>query len=171
MDSRKYLSHEERQQLETMLTERLDRDLRNCTIFLTALYSGTRPQELLNLRWDNIDTKTGVIRIDTIKKGKPRSVPVPKIVRDALERLKTISPDRPFNISSSRLCELWHMYRPSPTKTMHCLRHTFAIGVLKKSGNLKLVQQALGHRNIQNTMVYLDFDYDMKDMKKLMRIR
>jgi integrase len=171
MDNSKFLTDEERIRLETMLFDRIETDTRNAVMFLTMLNTGCRPQELLNLEWDNINTIQGTVFINTLKKGKPRTIPISKKVRDALERLKSKCPTKPFDISSQRLCELWHLYRPNHAKVLHSLRHTFAIDTLKKVGNLKVVQQTLGHKSITNTMVYLDFDYSTKELKKLMKVR
>ena len=38
--------------------------------------------------------------------------------------------------------------------SVHGLRHTFATGLLERTGNLALVQQSLGHRHISTTTVY-----------------
>ncbi|HMN69805.1 MAG TPA: hypothetical protein PKC28_14775 [Bdellovibrionales bacterium] len=37
----------------------------------------------------------------------------------------------------------------------------------KKSKDLRLVQVALGHRNITNTMVYADYVYSQQELRKL----
>ena len=38
--------------------------------------------------------------------------------------------------------------------SVHGLRHTFAIHLLERTGDLRIVQQALRHRNIATTLVY-----------------
>ncbi|MBI1852286.1 MAG: tyrosine-type recombinase/integrase, partial [Planctomycetes bacterium] len=40
----------------------------------------------------------------------------------------------------------------------HCLRHSFAMRVLEKTGDLLLTQAALGHRSIASTMAYVRVD-------------
>ncbi len=42
--------------------------------------------------------------------------------------------------------------------TVHSLRHRFAIQLYRKTGDLLLVQQALGHRSIASTTVYARAD-------------
>jgi len=170
MDSRKFLSDSERESLETYLVSRLDSDLRNCALFLTALHSGARANELLSLTWNEIDLVSGEIFLATLKGGRPRPIVVPKLVREALSRLKTMSPEKPFKISYSRLAELWTLYRPAE-KPFRSLRHSFAMRAYDRTKNIKFVQRALGHRSIQNTMVYLDYDYNANEFKKLMRVR
>jgi integrase len=170
MDSRKYLTAEERESLETSMMSRLETDTRNATLFLLALHSGGRASEVLALEWNQINTLNGEIHINTLKGGKPRTVIVPKSVRSALELLRTLSPARPFEISYKRLNALWNQYRPAK-KTFHALRHTFAIRAYERTKDLRFVMYALGHRNIQNTMIYAEYSYTSSEFKKMMRIR
>lgn len=171
MDSRKFLSDVERTGLEMFLVEQIETDTRNAVMLLTALHSGARATELLNLEWSDINIETGEIYIKTIKGGNPRPVVVPRLVRGGLSRLKLLSPSRPFDISYNRLGEIWRLYRPSKTKPFHCLRHTFAMHVYGRTKDIRFVQKSLGHRNIATTMVYADYSYSAQEFKKLMRVR
>jgi len=71
-----------------------------------------------------------------------------------------------FPISYHRLYQIWHQYRPV-AKKFHSLRHTFAIRLYRKTKDLRLVQVALGHRNITNTMIYADYIYSQQELRKL----
>ena len=88
------------------------------------------------------------------------------------ERLNSYVKDLPkggnnlFPIGYHRLRQIWDWYRPVPKK-FHSLRHTFAIRLYRKTKDLRLVQVALGHRNITNTMVYADYVYSQQELKKL----
>lgn len=73
---------------------------------------------------------------------------------------------RLFPITYSRLKAIWYEYRPVPKK-LHSLRHTFAIVQLKKHGRLDVIKRLLGHKNIQNTMVYADYAYSAEELRKL----
>ncbi len=44
--------------------------------------------------------------------------------------------------------------------TVHSLRHRFAIRLYQRTGDIYLVQQALGHRSIASTTVYASADRD-----------
>lgn len=170
MDSRKFLSDDEREHLEVFLRDRVDTDLRNAAMILTALHTGARAMELLALSWDEINVSNGEIFLATLKGGRPRPVVVPRFVREALARLKVESPARPFDISYSRMVEIWNLYRPA-RKPFKSLRHTFAMRAMVKSNNVHFVQRALGHRNINSTMIYLDYGYSTAEFKKMMRVR
>ncbi len=170
MDSRKFLSADERDRLEQHLLRCLETDGRNATMILTALHSGARANELLSLTWSDINTDTGEVYLATLKGGRPRPVVVPKIVRDALKRLKVESPERPFNISYQRLAVIWSEYRPTP-KPFRCLRHSFAMHVYQRTKDIHFTQRAMGHRSISNTLIYMEYDYSMQEFKKMMRVK
>jgi len=50
----------------------------------------------------------------------------------------------------------------------HILRHTFATDLLRSTGNVRLVQKALGHASLATTMIYThivdeQLDYALKN--------
>lgn len=171
MNPLKFLTEDEREHLEAFLKSRIETDTRNAVVLLTALHSGARPSELLAIQWNDVNLETGEMFIRTLKGGRPRPVVVPRFVRDGLALLKAISPDKPFCISYSRLTEVWHEYRPSPLKPLKCLRHSFAMRAYSRTKDVRFVQKALGHRSINNTMIYLEYEYTAQEFKKLMRVR
>lgn len=170
MDSRKFLTKDERSHLEDHLKRSLENDLRNATMLLMSLYTGARASELLAIEWENIDIDSGEIYIKTLKKGRPRFVIVPKFIRAALMKLKDHGGTKPFPISYNRLGEIWREHRPCK-KTLHSLRHTFAMNVYEKTGNIVFLQKSLGHKNMGNTGIYLDVDYTGSEWGKMMGIK
>lgn len=170
MNSFKFLSEDEIKNLETVLIQNLERDRRNTVMLLTALYSGARASELLALSWDDVNENSGEIFLRTLKRGKPRFVVVPKFLAKQLATLKREQPSRPFNVSYNRLGEIWRLYRPTK-KNLHCLRHTFAMRLLRKTKNIHFVQRAMGHKSINSTMVYLDYEYTSSEFKRMAGIR
>ena len=42
-------------------------------------------------------------------------------------------------------------------KTLHCLRHTFALRKLMETNNISLVKELLGHSSVQVTEIYTQF--------------
>ena len=137
--------------------------------------SGLRLAELTQLKPNDIDFQEETVRV-LGKGGKARIVPVGKKALEALkgwlERRSTmIKPEedalflsqRGKAISSrtishrlkgrSRQQGLHQNVHP------HMLRHSFASHVLQSSGDLRAVQEMLGHAHITSTQVYTHLDF------------
>ncbi len=167
LNKNKYLLDPEYEALHKLVTEFLDRDARNCLLILLALYTGARATELLNLRRIDVNTYDRSVLIRGLKGSSDREIPLPGWLFSNLERyLKTLQQERLFPISYTRLVQIWQHYRPIHKK-FHTLRHTFAIRLYKKTKDLRLVQVALGHRNIMNTMIYADYVYSQQELRRL----
>jgi site-specific recombinase XerD len=70
-----------------------------------------------------------------------------------------------FDISYKRLHQVWQEWKPV-NKKLHSLRHTFAMNLYKKSKDLRLVQTAMGHRSINSTMIYQEYEYTTQEYRK-----
>lgn len=168
LNKNKYLLDPEVHSLEYLLKRHQEQDLRNCLLIWVALKTGARAQEVLNLRVNDLNSYDQAIFIRGLKGSNDREIPIPKDIFRRLElHSQGFSPqDLLFDISYQRLYQVWDLYRPC-RKSFHSLRHTFAIHLYKKTKDLRLVQVALGHRNINNTMVYADYIYSKEELKKL----
>lgn len=143
------------------------RDPRNCLLIQVALKTGGRAQEVLNLNKADLNTYDETVFIRGLKSSNDREIPLPPQLFERLHRYSEgISGIKIFPISYDRLYQVWDLYRPVPKK-FHALRHTFAIQLYQKTKDLRLVQVALGHRNITNTMIYADYVYSQQELKKL----
>lgn len=160
----KYLSSTE---LNLLLAQCTDVSNRDVLLILTALNTGARATELLNIRKSNLDESCNTIFIKGIKGSRDREIPIKPILFSSLQNLRPESDNRLFPISYSRLVQIWHYYRPIHKK-FHSLRHTFAIQLYEKTKDIRLVQTALGHKNIMNTMVYADYVYSTNELRKLL---
>ncbi len=166
----KYLSSAEQEYLEALLQRFKATDLRNTTLVLFMLKAGARPQEAVNLTWQDIDFSHRTVFIKTLKGGRDRVIP---LKHDLLERFKALSArqphepgDRIFPITTRHFSRIWDLYRPVKKK-LHSLRHTFAINVYRKSKfNLKLTQILLGHRNLQTTAIYLEIEFSASEARQ-----
>ncbi len=167
LNKNKYLLEPELEKLNSLLDSYMDTDTRNCLLLRLALKTGARAQELLNLKKVDINTYEESILIRGIKGSNDREIP---LKNDVFRLLKKYSDQQDtqllFPISYSRLRQIWEFYRPVPKK-LHCLRHTFAIQIYKKTRDIRLVQVALGHRNVMNTMIYADYVYSQQELKRL----
>lgn len=178
LNKNKYLLDDEYNRLMHIIESFQDQDLRNCTLLLLAVNTGARASELLNLTFDDLNDSDKTIFIKGIKNSNDRELPISKLLFKNLSNIKTacvddaknknliLSQKRLFPISYPRLVQIWQLYRPVHKK-FHCLRHTFAIRLYKKTKDIRLLQLALGHRNIANTMIYADYIYSQQELKKL----
>lgn len=167
LNKNKYLLEPEYDRLIHILQSFRDKDPRNCTLLWTLLHTGARAQETLNLRMDDLNTFDETVFIRGLKGSNDRELPVPSWLFKRLVQ-ESGRADRGvlFPITYNRLRQIWELYRPVHKK-LHALRHTFAIRLYKKTRDLRLVQVALGHRNITNTMVYADYIYSQQELRKL----
>lgn len=133
--------------------------------------SGLRLSELCGLRWHDLDLDEGVVTV--LGKGsKQRVVPVGSHARRALAEWRTESaaandafvfPGRSGPISQRavqlRLKQLAQRQGLFKRVHPHLLRHSFASHVLESSGDLRGVQELLGHADIATTQIYTHLDF------------
>lgn len=142
---------------------------------LSLLYGcGLRISEALNLNCKDIpQTRFDSMRI-TGKGNKTRIVPMLPIVADAITDYRTRCPfpetkDRPLflGIRGKRLgprqiqkCMQGLRARLGlpETATPHALRHSFATHLLSAGGDLRMIQELLGHASLSTTQMYTDVD-------------
>lgn len=168
LNKSKYLTDFELSRLTHIMDSFEHKDARNVVLLRTALATGARASELLALRKADLDSEERTLFIRGIKGSNDRELPIRPRLYDQLERLRDQCPgERIFPISYNRLRQIWHLYRPVHKK-FHCLRHTFAIQLYKKTKDVRLLQMALGHRNIVNTMIYADYVYSREELRKLL---
>ncbi len=170
----KALSPDEISQL--LETEEADeKGIRDQAMFELCYSSGLRLSELASVTMRDLDLDDGTIRV-TGKGNKTRIVPVGKKANTAIRRWiqvrknlnKPISnllfPNKNNQPLSSRTIQ----YRLTQwTKKQglgqnvhpHMLRHSFASHLLQSSGDLRAVQEMLGHASISTTQVYTHLDW------------
>jgi integrase/recombinase XerC len=151
--------------------------VRDRALLELAYSSGLRLAELAGLDLDRLDLSRGEVRV--LGKGaKERIVPVGGPARDALEswlsaRAAIAGVDagalfvgragrRITRRAIQRRFAEWAVKQGLPQHVHpHMLRHSFASHLLQSSGDLRAVQELLGHASIASTQVYthLDFQY------------
>ncbi len=143
---------------------------------LELLYSsGLRLSELAGLNVGKIDMDTRLVKIRG-KGNKERIVPVGSKAIQALEawtscrsELAAASENALFvNNHGQRLSQRGIQYRLDQLAKKHglgrrlhphMLRHSFASHLLESSGDLRAVQELLGHADISTTQIYTHLDY------------
>jgi integrase/recombinase XerC len=137
--------------------------------------SGLRLAEVLSLDLGDIDLQECVVRV-TGKGSRARIVPVGTAARAAVQRyLKAAEAVRPSGeralflardgkrlsarSAQSRLAA-WGRRQGLDTRLHpHLLRHAFATHLLESSGDLRAVQELLGHADLSTTQIYTHLDF------------
>jgi integrase/recombinase XerC len=170
----KALSPDEAARLVDLPGEELT-TIRDRAIFELFYSSGLRLSELTGVKLGDIDFQDGTVRV-TGKGNKTRVVPVGEFalraVRDWLAaRAALAAPAQPalfVNASGlpisprtvQRRLDTWALRQGLSQRVHpHMLRHSFASHVLQSSGDLRAVQEMLGHASISTTQVYTHLDY------------
>jgi len=155
-----------------------DRDplmVRDRAILELFYSSGLRLAELAGLDLVDLDIADRTVRV-TGKGDKPRVLPVGGPALAALQawlevRVDFAAPDEPAIFVSRRgtrlarrtvqeRVRLWARRRGTPVGVHpHMLRHSFASHMLESSGDLRAVQELLGHASISTTQVYTHLDF------------
>ena len=147
---------------------------RDVAVLLLLYGCGLRIAEALNLKTRDAPTpERDVLRV--IGKGdKERLVPVLPIVREAIARYRELcpyqlEPDAPIfrgakgGPLSPRIIQLamqrlrGELGLPA-TATPHALRHSFATHLLSAGGDLRQIQELLGHASLSTTQAYTEVD-------------
>jgi integrase/recombinase XerC len=150
--------------------------LRDQAIYELFYSSGVRLAELVGLNLDCLpDLRQGEVRV-LGKRNKTRVVPVGKAALIAIEawlavRSQLAKTDEPALFVgqqgkriSPRMVQLrlqQHGQRQGLPQRIHPhqLRHSFATHMLQGSGDLRAVQEMLGHASIASTQVYTHLDF------------
>ena len=181
-----FLSRKERQMIMKVCAERSELDLMKGRITWPirymlidlALYSGLRVAELAALKigdvYCNGDDSHVIVRHG--KGNRKRTVYIDqKLVKHLKEYIEykkktlkqSVEPDAPLLtgrdgqhsppitlMKSFKIAVIASGLRPS--LHIHCTRHTYATYLLHDTGNLRYVQQQLGHSDISMTALYAD---------------
>ena len=165
LNKTKYLNPPEADRLTHILDTYIDENPRDIMMIYLALKTGARATEILNLKAEDLNSYDQTVFIKGIKNSNDREIPIQHKLFRRLESLPQAEDGSLFPICYHRLRQIWELYRPCHKK-FHGLRHTFAINLYKKTKDIRLVQVALGHRNITNTMIYAEYVYSTQELKK-----
>src|SRR6185503_10705364 len=140
---------------------------------ITLLYgTGLRISEALSLKRGDAPLPETLVILG--KGGKERAVPVLRAVREAIDDYVRLSPfaeepkgalfrSRRGNAMSAREAQaLMQLLRGrlglGARATPHALRHSFATHLLQNGGDLRAVQELLGHASLSTTQKYTEVE-------------
>ena len=152
-----------------------DTGVRDRALFEMAYSCGLRVSELTGLDLASVDAAAGEVRV-TGKGSKTRIVPVGGPALEALARwlpvragLAAAGETALFVGRAGRRLSPREVQRRIKRRALaagitvdvhpHMLRHSFASHVLQSSGDLRAVQEMLGHASIASTQVYTHLDF------------
>lgn len=120
-----------------------------------AIYTGLRKGELLDLIWERVDFKTGILTVGRSKHGDARRVPMSSLVQDVLRRVprslgeslvfpgcRKVSHRFPDWIKAAGLKDLH----------LHDLRHTFASRLAMAGVDILTIKELMGHKTLAVTL-------------------
>lgn len=167
----KALVLEQEERLLTLLDAATTRAARrDRALFRFLLRTGTRLGATLALRVEDIDLDHACARLRASKGDCEEIVVLP---RETVNDMRTWMEGRssgplfpgphgePLSARRAR-SRLAHWLRQAEIRggSPHTLRHTFATSLYRRTGDVRLVQRALGHRAIASTLVYAHADVD-----------
>jgi integrase/recombinase XerC len=134
--------------------------------------SGLRLSELTGLHWLDLDLDAGEVRV----LGKGRKMRIVPVGRHAITALRALgeaegrAPESPVfrgrngapispRTVQARMKTLAMRQGFAKPVHPHLLRHTFASHMLESSGDLRAVQELLGHADIATTQIYTHLDF------------
>ncbi|MFH1212105.1 MAG: site-specific tyrosine recombinase/integron integrase [Candidatus Woesearchaeota archaeon] len=140
---------------------------RKSELMLKVIYSaGLRVSELTGLKLEDIDFERALLNVKQSKGKKDR---VTVLSRDLLEEIKSYAGENGikkgllFFSGDGRLSErnIQRIIKRAALKaglkknvTPHTLRHSFATHLLESGVSIRLIQELLGHSNLQTTQIY-----------------
>ena len=130
-------------------------------IIATALHTGMRKGEILNLKWSNVDFRNGLIIVEGTKNGEIRKIPMNKKLTQTLEGAKKVSKgDYVFSENGKPYRDVktgwWTALENAGIEnfTFHGLRHTFGSRLGMAGIDIRTIQELMGHKDIKMTMRY-----------------
>lgn len=185
------LTAEEQEALLEQFNTRYASGERNLVAVLLMLNAGLRVAECTGLTWRDLDLQTGKIKV----RGKGSRDRVLWVNGETLEALKrwrerqareakqrggieapefVVSTLKGGPLTTRQIQDMVVRYRKKAgiekQATPHTLRHTFATELLRETGNIRLVQKALGHSSLTTTQVYLHLiDEELEEALKNFR--
>lgn len=149
---------------------------RDKAMFEILYSSGLRVSELINLKLNDVNTSTHMVRVIAGKGNRDRNIPLGS---KACEAIKVWLSYRIKKNPESDFLFVNHYGRPIQTRQVrnrinvqaarcgikehmhpHLFRHCFATHLLSASQDIRAVQEMLGHADINSTEIYTHVDFN-----------
>lgn len=136
---------------------------------LMAFHHGLRVGELVNLKWQHVNVKSTQVAVKRLKNGIDTTHPI--AVKRELMLLRKLHKaqskpsagfifltERGTAVSTNGFQKMFGLYSEKALSVKwnaHALRHGCGTTLIERGHDIRTVQVFMGHRNIQNTTVYL----------------
>ncbi|MCU0633071.1 MAG: tyrosine-type recombinase/integrase [Methanolinea sp.] len=156
----RYLKHSQVLRLIDSIEDPRDR------LIVRAIYAtGVRVSELCDINIEDIDFEDGTIKV----RGKGGKIRIVFVDPDTLSEMDAFIGSRiegplfmgqqGHHISPRAVQHIFKKYAPAGI-TPHKIRHSYASELYRRSKNLRVVQENLGHTSIKTTEIYLHTDLE-----------
>jgi len=156
----RYLKHSQVLRLIASIEDDRDR------LIVRAIYAtGVRVSELCGMNIEDIDFEDETIKV----RGKGGKIRIVFVDHETLEEISRFIGNRiegplflgqqGHHISPRSVQHIFKKYAPQGI-TPHKIRHSYASELYRRSKNLRVVQENLGHTSIKTTEIYLHTDLD-----------
>ena len=148
-------------------------ETRDMAIVELIYSSGLRVSEAVNVDLNDFEESRNFLRV--LGKGsKTRLVPVGRFAQSAIDKwieerkkISTIDQALFVNLRGGRITtrsiqeriKTLALMQGLPPVNPHMLRHSFATHLLESSGDLRSIQELLGHSSLSTTQIYTRLDY------------
>jgi integrase len=134
------------------------------TIVLTAIHTGMRRAEILNLKWEDVNLEKREIKVRKTKSGRIRTVPFNETLFLRLSMLKKEKGNSSYLFHNSQTGQPFRVVKKAfkgackkariEGLRFHDLRHAFASRLVEKGFDLITVKDLLGHFSVRVTERY-----------------
>jgi integrase len=179
-----FLREHELRKLEDALSRREEKNPYTVLALRLLLYTGARKNEILKLKWENIQFENNFIYLKehkTMKRSGARTIPLNARALEALKKVKRQF-NNPYvfcgqkeNQHLKNIDNLWRRVKNEiglENFRIHDIRHSFASFAIKGGASITTVAGLLGHADIKTTMryVHLENEFLQKESNKVAEI-
>ena len=150
-------------------------NLKHRLVLMFLYYTGIRLNEIVNLKWADVDFQRDVIHLKTAKGERERIIFFHDKLKSAIEYFNLKREELIFTSNLNKEYDkrtIQLIVRNAANKagikkriTPHTLRHSFATHLLEAGADIRNIQKLLGHASLQTTQIYTHVAN--KDIKKL----
>lgn len=163
----RFVSHEE----FPRLAEAINAELNQSVVSAIWLYllTGVRKDELLTLKWSDIDLDRKELKLTDTKNGKPHYLPLSLAAIDVLNKIQRIGGNPFVIVGKNQGCHLVNISKPwerirkeagLEDVRLHDLRRTVGSWLAQSGNSLHLIGKVLNHSNQSTTAIYARFGQD-----------